>query len=110
MIRINQGGTCPRGHAESNVRKYPLDDGSFVRLTGRERFDLLSTFGTDCMICGVDISDDPHLDHCHSTGEFRGVLCRECNLGIGMFEDDLDKLHGAIEYLLKTNANKIKVR
>ena len=39
------------------------------------------------------------LDHCHSTGRIRGVLCDQCNLGLGHFTDNIDKLKGAIKWL-----------
>ena len=49
-----------------------------------------------CMICGQPARD---LDHCHTTGKIRGVLCRHCNLGLGHFRDDLNFLQKAIAYL-----------
>jgi hypothetical protein len=39
------------------------------------------------------------IDHSHSTGEVRGLLCRECNVAIGMFRDDLSRIRQAAEYL-----------
>ena len=39
------------------------------------------------------------VDHCHVTGNVRGLLCRACNLGIGHFEDNLETLEEAIKYL-----------
>jgi hypothetical protein len=39
------------------------------------------------------------LDHCHETGEFRGFLCSNCNLGLGKFKDDPEILLNAIAYL-----------
>lgn len=40
--------------------------------------------------------DKGHLDHCHVTGKIRGVLCGECNMGLGTFE----KIRGAAERYL----------
>ena len=39
------------------------------------------------------------VDHCHKTGEVRGLLCRECNLGVGYFQDAPNVLRHAIKYL-----------
>lgn len=50
-----------------------------------------------CAICG----DEKRLsvDHCHSTGVVRGLLCSSCNLGLGRFYDSPDRLKNAAEYL-----------
>lgn len=39
------------------------------------------------------------LDHCHQTGEKRGLLCGRCNLTLGRVEDDTEILKGMIQYL-----------
>jgi hypothetical protein len=39
------------------------------------------------------------LDHCHTTGVIRGILCNHCNRALGLFEDDIDSLKEAIVYL-----------
>lgn len=39
------------------------------------------------------------IDHCHSTGAVRGLLCSKCNTGIGMFKENLVSLQTAIQYL-----------
>lgn len=52
-----------------------------------------------CGICEEIFSKEPHIDHNHSTGEVRGLLCQQCNLGLGHFKDSSDLLRGALEYL-----------
>jgi hypothetical protein len=39
------------------------------------------------------------LDHCHTTGTFRGWLCDACNLGLGKLGDTVEALQKAIDYL-----------
>jgi len=39
------------------------------------------------------------VDHCHHTGRVRGLLCSRCNLGLGHFQDSLNFLRSAIDYI-----------
>lgn len=50
-----------------------------------------------CMICGSAKIDA--VDHCHTTGRVRGLLCKRCNVGLGYFKDDVMLLQKAINYL-----------
>ena len=39
------------------------------------------------------------IDHDHETGQIRGLLCQRCNMAIGLFDEDTNKLKNAIKYL-----------
>jgi hypothetical protein len=39
------------------------------------------------------------IDHCHSTGDVRGLLCHSCNVGLGFFRDNPKFLESAATYL-----------
>lgn len=57
-----------------------------------------------CAICGKhqsELKQSLHIDHCHKTDKTRGLLCKNCNLGIGFFNDDIENLQCAILYLNK---------
>ncbi len=57
-----------------------------------------------CAICSSECSSGKKLaaDHCHTTGIFRGLLCRQCNLGIGNLKDDAVLVEKALNYLKET--------
>jgi hypothetical protein len=44
-----------------------------------------------------------NIDHCHTTGNFRGMLCSSCNRAIGYFKDNVDLLQKTISYLRGEN-------
>ena len=53
-----------------------------------------------CEICGNAPGERAlAIDHCHSTHKLRGLLCGNCNNGLGRFQDDPALLRKAAEYL-----------
>ena len=64
-------------------------------------FMLLRSAGR-CECCGKTFPNrkgEPHIDHCHSSGVVRGLLCIGCNAGIGYFGESPERLRSAIDYL-----------
>lgn len=69
--------------------------------TSIEEMRELTKPGSPCQICGSLAAD--HVDHDHATGAVRGLLCGQCNVGLGMFHDSPAKLAAAIEYLQRAD-------
>jgi hypothetical protein len=67
------------------------------------REDAVARFGDTCNICDTRDSRGRwgglHIDHDHATGVVRGVLCNDCNLGLGRFRDEPALLRKAADYL-----------
>ena len=61
--------------------------------------------GGRCAICNsperpeIGKAGKLYVDHCHETGEVRGMLCNNCNSGLGQFRDNIESLDEAIRYL-----------
>lgn len=62
--------------------------------------------GWKCAICqsfGFKMREDHvsglNLDHCHSTGKVRGLLCHNCNRALGLFQDNPEVVRRAADYL-----------
>ena len=67
-------------------------------ITQEEYARMYEEQGGRCKICGAK-KDVLHVDHCHTTGKVRGLLCRHCNVGIGQMRDNVEILRSAITYL-----------
>lgn len=71
-------------------------------ITSAQYDELLAAQNGVCAICRGPSVDGSALavDHCHETGRVRGLLCANCNRGVGLFADDPDRLVAAAAYLL----------
>ena len=72
-----------------------------------EQFDqMLTKQNGGCAICGSERGSPRwptlHIDHDAETGAVRGLLCMECNTGIGKLKHNIDLLNKSIEYLRRT--------
>lgn len=62
-----------------------------------------------CAICGTDSGsngrgDKLAVDHCHESGNIRGLLCHRCNTALGLFNDKIEVIRSAADYLATANA------
>ena len=80
------------------------DPKSQVRVS-RERYaEMKAAQGGRCAICGAEKSarkgaEALCVDHDHATGNIRALLCHQCNSGIGMLAEDMDRMYRAAEYV-----------
>lgn len=79
-------------------------------LTEEAYNDMLKEQGGCCAICNTLQCATGYrfaVDHCHTSGKIRGLLCQACNTAIGKLKDDVFLLKKAIAYLEKDQALKI---
>jgi excisionase family DNA binding protein len=71
------------------------------RLPRKTRREWKAQNGNGAGVCAICFSTTRRtgLDHCHATGRIRGVLCLNCNSGLGMFGDSIERLKQAVRYL-----------
>jgi hypothetical protein len=109
-----RNNTCKdgrRGECKKCRRKYNMSN--IVRnmhlrrnyhMTVEDYNKLLNLQNKKCAICksvkpGGKSEIHFSVDHCHDSNKVRGLLCANCNRGIGSFKDDINILKAAIEYL-----------
>lgn len=64
----------------------------------------LASQNNKCAICRTDAQEFKkglNVDHDYKTNKIRGLLCTNCNMGLGHFKDTIDNLIQAIAYLVK---------
>lgn len=75
--------------------------------------EILSAQGGGCAICGAakpsKHRERLYIDHNHETGVIRGLLCDNCNRGIGHLGEDIERLLKAVEYLRAPGTGLISV-
>lgn len=84
--RIGRNGSTRNFHL---VRRYGVTEAEVDAMIERQ--------GGRCLICRVGAAE--HVDHDHRTGAVRGVLCFNCNGGLGQFKDRKDTMARAINHL-----------
>lgn len=85
-------------------RKDKVKDAAFRKKYGMslaDRDSMVEDQGNVCLICQeiLDLQFNTHIDHCHTSGRVRGVLCSKCNQGIGLFRDNPEFMRRAANYV-----------
>jgi len=80
------------GRLGIRLRKY--------RITYNDYIKALKKQNNKCGICKQEFKEDNfYFDHNHKTKKFRGLLCSNCNLGIGLLKDNKKIINNAVKYL-----------
>lgn len=75
--------------------------------TVKDYEQLLKLQNNKCAICGLshlivrEKNTYFHVDHCHSTGKIRGLLCNNCNISLGLLKDNIETIKNMVIYLEK---------
>jgi hypothetical protein len=72
------------------------------QMTPEQYWQMFADQNNGCAICQKAASKSGKklaVDNCHTTNKIRGLLCNECNTGLGLFDDKIEVLQAAIEYL-----------
>lgn len=77
---------------EYNIKcRYGLSKEGIDGLLAKQQFK--------CAACLVGLTKtNIQIDHCHSTGKVRGILCRHCNTALGFMKDDIDAILRLADY------------
>lgn len=77
-------------------------------ITNEDYFEMLKDQNGVCCICKQPPEEGKyfHVDHCHVSSDVKGLLCKNCNHGLGNFKDNPSYLRNAIEYLDRNSASK----
>jgi Recombination endonuclease VII len=82
---------CERNRTHYHVRQYGISAAEYDALLKKQN--------GACAVCRRRSKERLCVDHCHLTGMIRGLLCRRCNLALGILKDDQGSLIAAVAYL-----------
>ncbi len=107
-----------RTNTKNYFKKYRRNQKKTYKLVLSKHYDILTAEEKDavrtqliirqdgcCIICGQpekELNMRLSIDHCHTTGHIRGLLCHRCNFLLGFAKDNLYILQAAIDYLIKS--------
>ena len=82
----------PNYNRQRTLRKYNLTEADYLKIFEEQK-------GV-CKICSLpELNKRLVVDHNHTTGKVRSLLCDNCNRGLGLFKENIGRLLSAIEYI-----------
>tara|TARA_R110000823_G_scaffold47273_1_gene120751 strand:+ start:1080 stop:1463 length:384 start_codon:yes stop_codon:yes gene_type:complete len=102
LDRFHNDKRTPTGHYDVCKHCRAIDR-AITNIDAADYQELLAKQNYACAICGTageDVSQGFNVDHDHATHKVRGLLCTNCNVGLGYFKDSITNLTSAINYLL----------
>lgn len=113
-IKLECPDRCKENHKKFRAKWKQLDPEKQKFMTLKENFgirkeDWENIFNTQegkCKICRKsqsELSKTLCVDHCHKTGQIRGLLCFSCNSALGLFDDNILSIEKAADYLKNTD-------
>lgn len=105
--RYNRTKEGIESHFRAHLKRY-------YNITPERYYQIVEEQNYRCKICyqpflcweqTPDAFRDTHVDHCHSTGIVRGVLCKGCNHAIGNLKDNPNHCANAASYLVNTKSS-----
>ncbi len=106
--RLNREGK--RRRKAANPEKYSKEHREWMvqkkyGITQQDYLRMLNEQDNKCLICSTSLSsgsgvkDKPHIDHNHTTGAVRGILCGACNLLVGRVENNAELIQKCSAYI-----------
>ena len=84
------------GYSDTMIKwRYKIDDKQLAELKSIK----------ECQSCGDPVEGfNRHIDHCHASGEVRGILCGSCNRALGMLKDCPNRVSRLLNYVANFNS------
>ena len=123
-LRVEVFNRCEKAHTKLQPACATCQSSSAKEMTIRKRRErkikslynlswetytkMLEEQDGECKICTRDLSLDvseggetASVDHCHASGEVRGLLCGSCNRALGLISDSIENAERMVKYLGK---------
>jgi len=111
--RINGANWKKNNQDKIRLKNRKLQIKNSYGLSWEEYLSLYEKANGHCEICGTSLkilaekfeqNSTACVDHCHTTGEVRGILCRSCNVALGHLKDNKVLAWNAYKYLESKDA------